>query len=182
VTRRAGTFPQPKLSLRTGSLPIWSCSVWGLPCPLHYCIGGALLPHLFTLTPCIRRCTRRYVLCGTSRQPGLNPASRTLSGTLLCGVRTFLPRRRSAESDRPVQLPTTPLYAMCRSSPSRRPLCERSLFAPGSNLNAGLAQPDWLIVAAIERWRNCRLFHLDKSSGETRIASARTAGQIRRGK
>ena len=34
-----------------GSLPIWSCSVCGLPCPLHCCIGGALLPHLFTLTP-----------------------------------------------------------------------------------------------------------------------------------
>ena len=32
-------------------LPIWSCSVWGLPCPRHYCRGGALLPHLFTLTP-----------------------------------------------------------------------------------------------------------------------------------
>ena len=78
------------------SLPIWSCSVWGLPCPLHYCRGGALLPHLFTLTPRIRRRTRRYVLCGTSRQPGLNPASRTLSGTLLCGVRTFLPRRPKA--------------------------------------------------------------------------------------
>jgi len=31
-------------------LPIWSCSVCGLPCPLHYCGGGALLPHLFTLT------------------------------------------------------------------------------------------------------------------------------------
>ena len=35
---------------RRDSLPIWSCSVWGLPCPLHYCRGGALLPHLFTLT------------------------------------------------------------------------------------------------------------------------------------
>ena len=32
-------------------LPIWSCSVWGLPCPQHCCRGGALLPHLFTLTP-----------------------------------------------------------------------------------------------------------------------------------
>jgi len=42
------------------SLPIWSCSVWGLPCPLHYCRGGALLPHLFTLTPPIlARATRR---------------------------------------------------------------------------------------------------------------------------
>ena len=25
--------------------------MWGLPCPPHYCAGGALLPHLFTLTP-----------------------------------------------------------------------------------------------------------------------------------
>jgi len=50
VARRAGTRPS-KLALRTGSLPIWSCSVWGLPCPLHYWSGGALLPHLFTLTP-----------------------------------------------------------------------------------------------------------------------------------
>src|SRR6185437_12159019 len=33
----------------------------------------------------------RYVFCGTSRQPTLRSASRTLSGTLLCGVRTFLP-------------------------------------------------------------------------------------------
>ena len=32
------------------SLPIWSCSVWGLPCPRLYSRGGALLPHLFTLT------------------------------------------------------------------------------------------------------------------------------------
>src|SRR4029077_13511082 len=49
VARRAGTRPA-KLALRIGSLPIWSCSVWGLPCPLHYWSGGALLPHLFTLT------------------------------------------------------------------------------------------------------------------------------------
>src|SRR5579871_917992 len=33
------------------SLPIWSCSVWGLPCRDHYWARGALLPHLFTLTP-----------------------------------------------------------------------------------------------------------------------------------
>jgi hypothetical protein len=70
-------------------LPIWSCSVWGLPCPLHYCGGGALLPHLFTLTWALR--LGRYVFCGTFRPTGLNRPSRTLSGTLLCGVRTFLP-------------------------------------------------------------------------------------------
>src|ERR1700733_16099304 len=35
---------------------------------------------------------RRYILCCTSRPDGLNHPSRTLSGTLPCGVRTFLPR------------------------------------------------------------------------------------------
>ena len=35
----------------------------------------------------------RYVFCGTFRRADLNPPSRTLSGTLLCGVRTFLPPR-----------------------------------------------------------------------------------------
>ena len=87
MTRRAGTC----LERTRDSLPIWSCSVWGLPCPLHYCGGGALLPHLFTLTSALR--PERYVFCGTFRRPGLNPVSRTLSGTLLCGVRTFLPSR-----------------------------------------------------------------------------------------
>ena len=38
------------LLLARASLPIWSCSVWGLPCRRHYCRRGALLPHLFTLT------------------------------------------------------------------------------------------------------------------------------------
>jgi len=78
--------------LRQKSLPIWSCSVWGLPCPAHYCDGGALLPHLFTLTWALR--PGRYVFCGTFRRtiPPVKARgpSRTLSGTLLCGVRTFL--------------------------------------------------------------------------------------------
>jgi hypothetical protein len=58
LTRRAGTRPPPPRILgtknsqrRRNSLPIWSCSVWGLPCPPDYSDGGALLPHLFTLTP-----------------------------------------------------------------------------------------------------------------------------------
>ena len=72
-------------------LPIWSCSVWGLPCPRHYCRSGALLPHLFTLT--LASPPRRYVFCGTFRPSDLNLMSRTLSGTLLCGVRTFLSSR-----------------------------------------------------------------------------------------
>ena len=44
----------------------------------------------------------RYVLCGTGRPRALKPASRTLSGTLPCGVRTFLPRvLRSNSRQRP---------------------------------------------------------------------------------
>ncbi len=35
----------------------------------------------------------RYILCGTGRPRALTPASRTLSGTLPCGVRTFLSRQ-----------------------------------------------------------------------------------------
>ena len=145
---------------RRDFLPIWSCSVWGLPCPRHYCRGGALLPHLFTLTPPILvrrlRAARvenepewagRYVFCGTFRRVtafprlakaarrGAPPPSRTLSGTLLCGVRTFLPahsrnpagsfsrcslnrdltNRRGCQNGRggrPVRLPTRTLYAM----------------------------------------------------------------------
>jgi len=31
-------------------LPIWPCSVRGLPCLEHHCPSGVLLPHLFTLT------------------------------------------------------------------------------------------------------------------------------------
>ena len=36
--------------------------------------------------------SRRYVFCGTGRPRALTPTSRTLSGTLPCGVRTFLSR------------------------------------------------------------------------------------------
>jgi len=44
--------PRPaQLAPRGISVPIWSCSVWGLPCNAHYWTPGALLPHLFTLTP-----------------------------------------------------------------------------------------------------------------------------------
>ena len=100
------------------SLPIWSCSVWGLPCPPHYCGGGALLPHLFTLTAALR--PRRYVFCGTFRRvipelaknartgrpPGRYPAH--------CSAEFGLssPTARRGGSDRPVRLPTYLLYSM----------------------------------------------------------------------
>ncbi len=49
LARRADTQPEPG-SFAPASPPIWSCSVWGLPCPRPYDRSGALLPHLFTLT------------------------------------------------------------------------------------------------------------------------------------
>jgi hypothetical protein len=50
VAYRADT-PRGLVLAACASLPIWSCSVWGLPCPRLYKRSGALLPHLFTLTP-----------------------------------------------------------------------------------------------------------------------------------
>src|SRR5271165_5529217 len=50
-----GRCATPSWLLSGVSLPIWSCSVWGLPCLLAYARSGALLPHLFTLTPAPRR-------------------------------------------------------------------------------------------------------------------------------
>ena len=87
------------------SPPIWSCSVWGFPCPGHYCPGGALLPHLFTLTSrslrnpvggmfsvalSVTRSPRAAARARRRRPDSLAPSARTLYGTLLCGVRTFL--------------------------------------------------------------------------------------------
>ncbi len=47
-----------------------------------------------------RRGCWRYLLCGTGRLQALTPESRTLSGTLSCGVRTFLPRIANASRQR----------------------------------------------------------------------------------
>ena len=67
-------------------------------------------PYPFQAQPEGHALKGRYVFCGTSRPRDLKPASRTLSGTLPCGVRTFLPRQppacaRTSGSDRPVLLP-----------------------------------------------------------------------------
>ena len=56
-------------------------------------------------------CSGRYILCGTFRPRPLKAAARTLSGTPLCGVRTFLSLpaqpseswRPQTGSDRPAQ-------------------------------------------------------------------------------
>jgi len=60
-TRRFQRLPEPPERIgpmrsaawlqAAASLPIWSCSMWGLPCPRPHGRSGALLPHHFTLTP-----------------------------------------------------------------------------------------------------------------------------------
>jgi|GEM_PF-3047150 len=87
----SGRYAGARWRVRAPSLPIWSCSVWGLPCGVHCWPSGALLPHLFTLTCGRLRSRRRYIFCCTGRLCALKRKSRTLSGTLPCGVRTFLP-------------------------------------------------------------------------------------------
>jgi len=76
--------------------PIWSCSVRGFACHLPCGRRGALLPHLFTLTPkngdCPHFSEAVYFLC---HFPSGCP-DRPLAGALSCGVRTFLPPSRSA--------------------------------------------------------------------------------------
>ena len=82
-------------------LPIWSCSEWGLPSPDVTIWTGALLPHRFTLTK--RHDARRIsVPCMTLAVCFLwhfpwGPPHWTLSSTLLCGARTFLPPPGSGE-------------------------------------------------------------------------------------
>jgi len=98
VTRRAGTYPRPfsrehrnhQHSRQNGRGP----SLFGLaPCGVCHArvIAAAAVRSYRTFSPLPRRMAGRYLFCGTFRPAGLNPPSRTLSGTLPCGVRTFLP-------------------------------------------------------------------------------------------
>ena len=103
-------------------------SLFGLaPCGVCHAptITGRAVRSYRTFSPLPRPKPRRYVLCGTGRRLAFTPASRTLSGTLLCGVRTFLPHRRTGAGDRPIRLPTTALYrdpiAIVRKELWRRP-------------------------------------------------------------
>ena len=73
--------------------PIWSCSMRGLPCPEHHCPGGALLPHLFTLTAPSGE--RRSIFCGT-----FLPVTRTGRYPAHC-LKEFGLSARSRRSRRP---------------------------------------------------------------------------------
>ncbi len=67
----------------------------------------------------------RYVFCGTSRPRALTPASRTLSGTLPCGVRTFLSRQ--------------PLLAQRFPAATARSSCQTLVYRDSSHICS--AQP-----------------------------------------
>src|SRR6478736_5917758 len=92
-TTRPGNRPPPPCG--RSIVPIRFCSRWGLPCRPRCRVRGALLPHLFTLTP--RRGARRFDLCGAF--PGVAPAGR-YPAPYFRGARTFLPRERERPSGR----------------------------------------------------------------------------------
>ncbi len=135
----SGRYASAAWRVAAESLPIWSCSVWGLPCRACYQSRGALLPHLFTLTPPRLRSVRRYVFCCTGRPDALKHPSRTLSGTLPCGVRTFLPRSTACAasgSDHPAAC-----RFKCSAASGWRKNVEGRMPLPPGNRNLKLAQP-----------------------------------------
>ena len=78
------------------SFPIWSCSVWGLPCVAHYCGTGALLPHLFTLTALTQGLRNGLRPASPSRpvraerlSPFGSPRSRTSQAPRACACLAF---------------------------------------------------------------------------------------------
>jgi hypothetical protein len=106
--------PQPR---GRADLPICSCSRWGLPCRRHYCRRGALLPHRFTLA-CPVKEQAVYFLW---RSPAGHP-DRSLTGTLSCGARTFLPRARSCSAPASTAPPPAEQRGLSRkaATPQRR--------------------------------------------------------------
>ncbi len=86
-------------------------SLFGLaPCGVYHAsavtVGAVRSYRTFSPLPPSLTSRGRYILCGTCRLAALKPRSRTLSGTLPCGVRTFLSRLglRLAGSGRPACL------------------------------------------------------------------------------
>ena len=91
LAHRAGT-PRPPGEWRSGP-----CLFGLAPCGVYIAASvtsrAVRSYRTFSPLPLARlRSLRRYVFCCTGRPDGLNHPSRTLSGTLPCGVRTFLSR------------------------------------------------------------------------------------------
>jgi hypothetical protein len=96
VTQRGSRYRLPAylVLLRVG---------FTLPCGLRRTRCALTAPfHPYPHTPLAWSAYRgRYSLCGTSRIAALTLRPRTLSGTLPCGVRTFLPQQACACRQRP---------------------------------------------------------------------------------
>jgi hypothetical protein len=108
-------------SLARAFLPIWSCSVWGLPCLRHYCRSGALLPHLFTLTGLA---VQAYALrancpCRNTNSPAVCFLWHWPSVSLKAHVPDVIRHTALRSSDFP--LPKTPLARGSRQRPPGPP-------------------------------------------------------------
>src|SRR5260221_5770404 len=104
----AGGLKRPTRKFRAPSRHAYKLApvtspLFGLaPCGVCHapCIAARPVRSYRTFSPLLRIAVQRYLLCGTFRQPGLNPAAQALPGTLLFGVRTFLSPRGSARKIR----------------------------------------------------------------------------------
>ena len=105
-------------------LPIWSCSVRGFACHVRYRPRGALLPHLFTLTPSARPC-------------GLEPAGGIFSVPLSVGLpRPGVTRRTALRSS---DFPRQPCGPAIACSPAARDHSEPSAAALDARLRTARA-------------------------------------------
>ena len=116
VAYRADT-PRGRVLRPCESLPIWSCSVWGLPCLTLYSGSGALLPHLFTLTPA----RKEQAPFGLSRQIPLGIAASNRGGifSVALAVHVF------QESPLEAHVPDVIRHTALRSSDFPPPIAPR---------------------------------------------------------
>ncbi len=128
VWRTEPARARPKLSLQNQAPSLFGLAPCGV-CPARGITDAAVRSYrTFSPLPL----AGRYIFCGTFRQSALTLTSRTLSGTLLCGVRTFLPHHLTRQ-ERPsgpaayeliiVELPDRKSRDRCRpprTTPARR--------------------------------------------------------------
>jgi hypothetical protein len=104
--RRAGTHSRQWVKPRIPSLfGLAPCGVYHAP---GFTAGAVRSYRTFSPLPAAFG-GWRYFFCGTGRLPALKPESRTLSGTLPCGVRTFLSRSACTLRQRPPSSPALPI-------------------------------------------------------------------------